>query len=202
MSYNPNIPVNTDFMLQSQRQILSNFQAINEVWGENHVILNDPDSIVTGWHTLLNFILQTGNPTTTADETALFTKSVGGIPALFYNPNNSQTPIQMSYPSVQTGLQSSNPDVYFANQYSFAAGPFVIFGGLLTGAVQGQLVTLLPATTLIYVGLVILNPVKPSSRIFTACATALNTPGPGQFTVQFQTAITMAQDIYYLAIGQ
>ncbi len=154
MAYNPNRPIVTDYMVNSQPQIRSNFQTINSVFAKNHVRLNSTEAGNSqGMHSVLTFRIQTLNPTTAADQIALYTKVVGSDISLFYAPSSSQTPIQLTYPSISTGLQSTDPDVFLQRQYTFVAGPFVIYMGFIKEK-DGTVITLLPATTLIYVGLV------------------------------------------------
>ncbi len=200
MAYNPNIPLVTDALTQSELQIKTNFTVINTVFADNHIGLTK-DSSVAGMHRVLTLRKQTGDPTTTADQIGLYNKLVGGVASLFFRPNNSQTAIQLSYPSISTGLQSSNPDIYLARQYSFAAGPFVIYGGKILNPTQGQLITLLPATTLLYVDLICCDVVTLSGLlVFTASAT--NITG-NQFNIRFPTTNIAPNkfNVYYLAIG-
>ncbi len=154
MAYNPNIPQQTNRMVNSQVQIRTNFQTISSVFARNHVQFNstNPGSL-QGMHNVLTFRAQTINPTTSTSQISLFTKTTGANTDLFYAPSNSQTPIQLTYPSISTGLLSEDPDVYLPDQYSFMAGPFVVYMGNFK-KVDGSIVTLLPATTLIYVGLI------------------------------------------------
>lgn len=198
MAYNPNIPVVTDYMVNSQVQIRSNFQTINSVFSKNHVRLNATEGGDSqGMHNVLTLRTQSGDPVTTSSQIALYTKVVGSDIAIFYAPSSAQTPIQLTYPSISTGLQSTDPDVFLSRQYTFMAGPFVVYVGKLL-ELDGTVITLLPATTLIYVGLVgngFLGTDKTA-----ACAT--NVSG-NQFTVRFSDtgAPPVKYQMYYLAIG-
>lgn len=158
---------------------------------------------VAGMHNTMTFRKQiAGDPTTTVDQVALYNKLVSTIPELFFRPSNNQTPIQLTYPTISTGLQSSNPDVYKPTQYSFVAGPFIIYGGILHNPTIGQVVTLTPGTSLLYVDLLMTN-VKNriATLVYDAAATTLNTPA-NSFTVRYQTGISSTDiDIYYFAIG-
>ncbi len=149
MAFNPNIPVGTDKILKSARQIRANFQAINTAFFDNHVALTE-DPTIAGEHNYLTMREQLLDPATNADQIALYQKAVSTIPELFFRPNNSQTPIQLTYPSLNT-------DSTTTNQYSFIAGPFVVYFGLLPLVSTGQLVTMLPSSTLVYVNLQITN---------------------------------------------
>jgi hypothetical protein len=202
MSYNPNIPQVTDSLTQSELQIKANFLAINTVFADNHIGLTK-DFSVAGMHRVLTLRKQTGatpDPTTTADQVGLYNKLVGGVASLFFRPNNSQTAIQLSYPSIVTGIQSTNPTKYFDRQYSFVAGPFVIYGGIIRTPASGDVITLLPSTTLLYVDLIVTNIQNPQVlRVYSASATNI---AANQFTIRYATNITTKSiDVYYLAVG-
>lgn len=200
MSYNPNIPLVTDSLTQSELQIKVNFTVINTVFADNHIGLTK-DASIAGMHRVLTLRVQTGDPTTTADQVSLYNKLVGGVASLFFRPNNSQTAIQMSYPSIVTGIQSTNPTVYFPRQYSFVAGPFVIYGGIIKIPASGDVVTLLPATNLLFVDLIVTNlqgGVNPSV-VYYASATNI---AANSFTIRYSTVVPSKKiDIYYLAVG-
>lgn len=202
MSYSGLIPIGTDCLCTSQPQIKANFQAINSAFAEDHVALANTQ--FPGMHKVLTFREQTGAPVTSATQIGLYTKAVGGIPELFYSPSSAQTPIQLTYPSISTGLQSTSPDVYFDRQYTFIAGPFVFYAGVIKAAAVGIPVTLLPATTLLYVGLSLYTTLSVGSVIgnqgtnfANACAT--NIVG-NSFNIQFQSNLP-PQTVYYLAMG-
>jgi hypothetical protein len=144
-------------------------------------------------HNQLTLRPQSGDPTTSATQTALYNKLVSTIPELFFRPNNSQTAIQLTYPTIKA--DSSN------TQYSFVAGPFVVYAGLLTGVTDGQVITLSPSTTLLYVGLTVTN-FKVNNPVGVSISTATNISG-SSFTVRFLSfSGATTRDIYYIAIGQ
>ncbi len=150
-----------------------------------------------GKHNVLMFRQQT-DPTTTADQVSLYIKSIGGVPNLFFRPRNSGTPIQLTYSSISTGLQSTNPDVYLPQQYSFVAGPFIVYAGSLTSPTKGQVVNLTPSSTLIYVDLTMAD----SDPIPTINPTIIPTSiAANSFTIEFQTGLN-PKKAYYLAIGK
>ncbi len=202
-AYNPNIPQAGDKRAVSQQQIRTNFQVINSVFSENHESLTS-DATIRGMHRVLKLRTQVANPVTSATETAIYQKLVAGVPNLFYRPNNSQTPIQMTYPSIGTTTVAP----YALRQYSFVAGPFVIYGGLITTPTNGQTVTLVPTTTLLYVGLIvthfkILIP-GPGNAAPPFDAIPKNIVG-SSFDIAFKTQPvpgSISFDVYYLAIGQ
>ena len=195
MSFNAAIPQVTDPRSQSAIQMRANFQAINAVWNENHININgDPvDGYLAGQHTVLTMRSQGGDPATSADEVALYNKLVTGTPELFYMPNSAQTPIQLTRDSIDTDTANA--------KYSFLAGPFTIYGGFIANPTNGQVVNLSPATTLIYVGIVVANPnLALPLVVYAACAT--NVAG-SSFTISYSSTITNPNSlsIYYFAVG-
>lgn len=179
-------------MLQSQSQIKANFQAINNVFAENHIALNQENE---GKHSLIDFQQNSGvDPATGADQVALYTKLVGGpgVPVLFYRPHNSATPIQMTYSSINTNIASTD-------QYTFMAGPFIIYIGFIKSALNGTPKNLTPSSTLLYVhttGILASNPTK----LPVPCIGEIT--GAGQFTIRFTNSGTPPNmDIYYFAVG-
>ncbi len=198
MSYNQNIPLVTDYMVISQPQIKANFQAINSVFARNHVRLNsETTGNSQGMHNVLTLRVQIGDPTTTVDQIALYTKLVAGNAMLFYRPSNNQTPIQLTYPSISVGLQSTQPDVYLPQQYSYVAGPFVVYIGVIS-VNDGDVITLSPTTTLLYVGLVT---VASYAGAIGSSAAATSITG-SQFTARVPSSIVSGPKLlYYLAVG-
>lgn len=200
MSFNPNIPIITDKILQSSAQIRANFRAINNAFADNHVGLTQNDQF-SGMHRVLTLRTVT-DPTTSATQIAFYNKLVAGIPAMFYRPSSNQTPIQMTYPSLRTGFQSTAPDVYFPTQYSFVAGPFIIYGGYLSNITNPQLVNLSPGTALISVDVILENVKFPTGTVTVAAAAATNIAGTS-FTIEtvaFPGGSTV--NAYYFAVGQ
>jgi hypothetical protein len=207
-SFNPNIPASSDYMLQSQPQIRANFQAIFAAFAQNHENLNQP---LQGAHDVILF-KEKSDPTTDANQIALYTKPISSLPCLFYRPNSSQDPIQLTYSSISTGKDNATPSKYLLQQYSFLAGPFVVYTGIFNDIASGYLATMTPSTTLLYVGLTILgagsHPIPPAvadPNVFaTACATNVNGATgttPGVFNVQFDASLPV-QKVSYFIIGQ
>lgn len=131
------------------------------------------------------------DPATTVNQVALYSKLVTGVPQLFYRPSNNQTPIQMTYPSlVNTGT----------SQYSFVAGPFIVYTGFITNPTQAQLVTLTPGSSLIYVDLTLAFPSNPLSTLVRMLVpTDINSPA-NTFKISYQTGLGNFV-AYYFAIG-
>lgn len=196
----------SDAILQSYGQLRSNFQSINSAFGDNHVALNQ-DSDFAGMHTVLTMQPQTGmspDPATSATTVALYNKLISGIPELFFRPNSNQTPIQLTYPSINTAPTSLMPLTYPAQQYTFTAGPFIIYGGTISTPSIGTVVTLSPGSTLLYVDLMIKGYRGPgASAIQVVPANIVGT----SFTIQYSTLLLTQPgsitnfNVYYFAIG-
>ena len=192
MSYNTTIPQANSKRIISQRQIQANYTAIFNAFAKNHSALGNND--LQGKHNILILRSQAVDPATTATQTAIYNKLIATVPNIFYRPNNSQTPIQLTYPSVKI-------DSTVSDQYTFVAGPFVVYGGLITNATDGQIVNLAltgPATTLRTVLLCSRNFSGGNALIGWAIPTNI---GGTSFTIRFQVYIGQTRDVHYLAIG-
>jgi len=192
LSFNPNIPIITDPILQSAAQIKANFQAINQTFSGNHVGLTT-DQEFSGMHSVLTLRPQASDPTTSSTETALYNKLVSSIPALFYRPNSNQTPIQLTYPSLQTST--------FPIQ-TFCAGPFIIYAGFIPQPTQGQIVNLTPGTSLIFVDLTVAFLNFPTLFAFPAIAAPTNVIATS-FNISYPSALLFSpgSGVYFFAIG-
>lgn len=93
MGYNPNIPQANDFISQTQKDILRNYQEINLQFGFDHVMITSADAD-RGKHKHVTFEEQSGDPTTIADEVAFYTKDVSGQPELYLAPESAATVVQ------------------------------------------------------------------------------------------------------------
>jgi len=196
MSYNPNVPQVGDFTAISQKQLLANFEAISNSMLINHVPLTAVKN--QGLHNSLTLRPQSGNPTTLANQSAIYSKLVSTIPQLFFRSNTNQTPIQLSNSNLNTLQTGASP----GTQSSFLAGPFTIYMGFIQNCANNQIVTLTPSSTLIYVGLsTVLNSTNINTSAYNvAVATTVST---NQFTVKYQniSSFTPAPTIYYMAVG-
>lgn len=190
MSYNPAIPQITDQLLQSQAQIRANFQSINIAFSNNHFsLVGDQD--FQGMHNVLTMRPQSLDAITDATHVGFYNKLVSSIPELFFRPNNNQTPIQLTFPALNTDMSS-------LTQFSFVAGAFVVYMGKIVNPTNGQTVTLTPTTTLRYVGLNAAN-VNSTAQIKVAIPT--NITGSSFNISHTITVPPQLIDVYYLAIG-
>lgn len=192
MSYNVNIPQVTDKLLQLQPQFKANYQAINTTFSDNHISMTNSTD-VAGMHSLLTLRPQTLNPVTGANTVALYNKLVASVPELFFMPHNAATPIQLTYPSISVGSAVPYPN----DQYTFMAGPFIVYGGFIANATNGQTKTLTPGTTLLYVGLTTTN----FTQVGVVAAAAPTNIVGNSFDIVFQASIPNTRSVYYFAIG-
>jgi hypothetical protein len=174
---------------------LANFQSINSTWLIDHVALTAVEDV--GKHNALTFRPQVGDPTTSATQSALYSKLDGSsIPQLFFRSNSNPTPIQLTNSNLNT-VQTGAPG---STQTSFLAGPFTIYMGFILNCPDTQLVTLLPSSTLLYVGLSThLNGTDVPGLASTSVAT--NIVG-NTFIIRYNTTQITNPNIYYMAIGQ
>jgi len=83
VTFNPSIPQSTDDISQTQGEILTNFTQLNTIFGNEHVEFNDGTTANRGKHKAIRLIEQASDPSTAADEMALYTKAVSGVTELF-----------------------------------------------------------------------------------------------------------------------
>lgn len=125
MTFQPDIPLETDLINVSQKDILQNFQAINNAWDENHVEFNTTN---TGKHKFVEMPNQTSDPSGDIDEMTLFSKEVAGVSELHYKRNNEANSYQ---------LTSTNPNPV-ASGYTFLPGGLLMQWRFLTGALKND----------------------------------------------------------------
>ncbi len=144
-------------------------------------------------HSVLTLRPQNSDAATSATEVALYNKLVSGIPEIFFRPNSNQTPIQLTYPSIQT---STFP------QHTFSAGPFIIYGGFIPTPTQGQTVTLTPGTTLIFVDLTVAFLSSETTQQIQGTAAPTNVTGTS-FNISYPSALLFSpgSGVYFFAIG-
>lgn len=189
MSYKTTIPNPGDFLAISQKQLLANYLAIYAAFSKNHVTL-DSNSNTPGLHTYFTIPRITVDPATTTTQIALYSKLDGSsVPQLFLRPSNNGTPIQMTNSNV-TFTEPTNEN----RQSTFVPGPFTVYTGFKADAVDGDIITLTPNTTLFYVALI-------SATLTSNQAIATNITG-NQFTINLSGGLpSPKRTVYYNAIG-
>lgn len=108
MAYNDNIPQPTDFLSNSQSDMLNNFKSANSSMAINHYPFND-GTVNNGKHKFIEMPQLTVAPTTVASEGALYTKAGTAGTALFWIRDGSAgTEVQLTSSSVGNVSNSSN----------------------------------------------------------------------------------------------
>lgn len=91
--YTPAIPQGGDIISQSQPLILGNFQSLNTSNSVNHVAFNDANQ---GKHKFLQMPDQSSDPTTAANELALYSKELSAVSTLYFRKESDGTVIQLT----------------------------------------------------------------------------------------------------------
>lgn len=96
MTYNPNIPAANDLISVSQLDLLNNFQSLNSQFGTSgdHVALDAASD--NGKHKKSTYIEQSGDPTTAANEGAIYSKesSLTSQTEMYFRRESSGTVIE------------------------------------------------------------------------------------------------------------
>jgi len=105
MVYKPAIPQSTDFISQSQKDMIGNFETLSDVWGKpnrenanvgDHVPLTDPKEDDRGGHKKLTMPEQAAAPTTLVNELGLYTKDTSGSTEIYYREESNGTERQLT----------------------------------------------------------------------------------------------------------
>ena len=94
MTYTANTPQSSDDPSVSQGQLLTNFQQLDTVFGNNHVAYSAASD--NGKHKFCQFTEQGADPATAANELAIYTKDTGTRPDLFYRGESSGSVYRMT----------------------------------------------------------------------------------------------------------
>jgi len=93
MAYQPNIPLPTDLLKNSQADIQANFISNSAAFNQNHVDFNDANA---GKHKFLQMPEQSVSPVTAANEMALYTKEQDGVSQMFIRRESDGTEINIT----------------------------------------------------------------------------------------------------------
>lgn len=93
MAYQPNIPLPTDLLKNSQADIQANFISNSAAFNQNHVDFNDANA---GKHKFLQMPEQSVSPVTAANEMGLYTKEQGGVAQLFVRRESNGDEINLT----------------------------------------------------------------------------------------------------------
>ena len=95
MTFDPSIPQPTDFLDNSQGDLLTNYGQLNTQFGVNHVAFDDA-SADKGKHKFVTFVQQSDDPESNANEHLLYVKDDGGTPEIYARPENNGTAFQVT----------------------------------------------------------------------------------------------------------
>lgn len=107
MTYNPAIPQATDIPAQSQADMLTNFSQLNTIFDVDHVPYNDATAANRGKHDKSTYVEITPDPTTVANEIALYSKEAATVSELFLRREGNGNVIQMSVGTPIAGTAGS-----------------------------------------------------------------------------------------------
>lgn len=125
--YNPDVPQGTQQINNTQEPIQYNFSDIAQLFAVNHVPFNTADTF--GNHTVIDYFGQSLDPSTEANEIALYSKNVSNDPnvlELFYRYPNDGNIVQLTGTSTSTeqtitgpsGYQYSSSELYIQSTYN------------------------------------------------------------------------------------
>jgi hypothetical protein len=100
-TYTVNIPKPTDIPATSQGQMYNNFNALNNIFGNNHYQFTNADTTLQGKHAFCSFPQQSVDPPTLNNELALYTKSASSLVSLYLRAQNNG-PVSLFQPSSST----------------------------------------------------------------------------------------------------
>jgi len=101
--YKDNIPQANDFLSKSQLEMLANHQEIQDAWGRiedanigDHISLSEPEVIKRGGHKKTTLIEQGADPSTGADEIALYSKETDSLAEIHYRQESDGSTYQLT----------------------------------------------------------------------------------------------------------
>lgn len=127
MTFQPNIPLATDFISVSQQDINNNFSSLSSAFNTNH---NDFNASGAGKHKFVEMPNQTGDPAGAATEVTAYSKQAAGVSELFVR-RDAGSVIQMTK---GTPVSSSTGS-------SFLPGGIIINWGSVVGSNSGNTAT-------------------------------------------------------------
>lgn len=95
MTFDPNIPRNTDIMSDSQTDLQTNFTQINSVMGIDHVAFDATAN--RGKHNKVTLVTQgSTDPETTGNELALYSRTNGSNVDVYFRGENNADPVPLT----------------------------------------------------------------------------------------------------------
>lgn len=188
MTYNPNIPQTTDIPSQSQGEMLTNFQQLNTVFDVDHVPFNDGTAANRGKHDQSTYLELALDPTTAANEMAVYCKDNAGSSTLYLRQESNGAVIQMS---------GANPTVA-ASGSTFLPGGLVLKWGILNSPVDNSLITFAGGAFPGNVYSITLTPVRDATA---ERSMYVKTGSVSTSNFRIRTSSANFDAVYYMAIG-
>lgn len=138
--YNPNIPISTNNIAESQGNFLGNFQNIYDAFIKNHIALDDPDN--PGNHSVIQLFEQVQGKSTQSQEIAIYSKKVPGqTDQLFMRYPNNGKEFQLSEYQIYE-IENTPSQTYY---FTFLPGGIIVYFGFVTPNSNPFTLHLLPA---------------------------------------------------------
>lgn len=188
MTFLTNIPFSGESLGQSRPQVQTNFQVLQNTISVDHIAMN---SAGAGKHNKSTYVEQGSDPTTAANEIAVYSKLFGSVPGLYQRQqsNGTVTPL-VTFVKSDTVTIAGNAQT----QYSITIGGVAFKWGIATNCPNNTTVPYATAFTsgTQSVQLTIVDPNATSILLNVS-----STPIASSFSVKTSANISF----YYLAIG-
>lgn len=97
MTYDPNTPANAQENIDvSQPKVTTNFQQLNTLFAIDHYAYNDSTASLRGKHKAVRLVEQAADPSTAADELAVYSKEISGATEIVWRAPSDGTVYQMT----------------------------------------------------------------------------------------------------------
>lgn len=195
-TYNPNIPQPNNLLSNSQADILNNFNSADSTFDLNHYKFSDVTTN-KGKHKYVTLPVLGALPATVAGDGVLYTKSTGGVAALFYSPDASGKEYQITRTNTtdhaKFGTQTNYSGNIFGGWTFLPGGLKANYGFLNVAASSGTITYASAFTTGAY-----------SIQIQLAETTGLGTTATAETNTPtgFNFLLSNSRKFYFLAIGK
>lgn len=208
MSFTPNIPLATQSLGQTRQSIVDNMAILRSTIAVDHV---DVNASPNGYHTVVHFENQSGNPATVAGVAELFTKTNNGTEQLFLKNGLGNVQQLTTYVSTASNARFGTNTNYQASgggNASITGGWTYLPGGLVVN--YGRATTLNPGGS-ITVKFAVTFPTQFISVVCTPRTTSsigggnhdwdVSSPGTSGFDLVINGNYNASDTFYFWAIG-
>lgn len=196
MTFTPNIPATGQSLGQTKNLISGNFTNYFNTISQDHVPPNGSGGYAQGKHVASRYVVQGSDPTTIANEIAVYSKAISGIPTLFQRQQNNGTVATLISIIASSVFPIPNGGAN-QTQYALSLGGISIRFGFAAACANNSTINFSPNFTsaCYYVNL---TPAFSGSASNLTLGIA-ETPTSASFSVKLTGVATT--DLYYLAIG-